>query len=269
MTIHVLAHALHDALPLLLSTPIDCVITDPPYSSRVHDRAVSVNSPTTGGVRARDMGFASLDDALRADLATLIAHASRWSAVFSDIETAQDWRAAVSSEYIRTLPWVRWSQPQLSGDRPPSGCELVTLWHASGRKHWSGPGSLVSFDTRSLRGRDKFPCEKPLDLMLSLVSWFSDTNDVVCDPCCGSGTTGLACRLLGRDALLLDRDPATADVARERCDGVLSARDRDRAERWIVAQRAWLAGEVPDTVAGRERYARAQADTDAVAAALP
>ena len=246
------------------------MITDPPYADRVHSRAIS-NGMVGAGPHARDLGFAPIDDGLRSAIGAIAGSVTRWSAVFSDLESSHLWRAAVEpagAEYIRTVPWVRWSQPQITGDRPPSGAELVCLWHAPRRKHWSGPGSLTAFDTRSLRGADKYSCEKPLDLMLSLVSWFSDEGESIVDPCAGSGTTGLAARLLERDAVLLEHDADAAALAQRRIAAPLSDRDRERCARWVEYQRAWLSGDVPDTEAGAARYARALADTVRVERAL-
>lgn len=255
--------------PILATLEVDSVIVDPPYSSRVHDRALS-NGAVGASPHARDLGFASLTPELRAAIAGLAARARRWTCIFSDLEGLHAWQMAAPGglEYVRAIPWVRWSQPQLSGDRPPSGAELVICFHPPRAKRWSGPGSLVCFDSRSLRGSDKHPTEKPLDLMLSLVSWFSDVCEVVCDPCCGSGTTGLAARILSRDALLFDRNPAAVRRAEARTGAPLTPRDRERCERWIAAQEAWLAGGAPDTAAGRERYARAAEDTRLVREAM-
>ena len=104
--------------------------------------------------------------------------------------------------------------------------------------------------------------------MLSLVSWFSDAGETVLDPCCGSGTTGLAARLLERDALIFDSKAEAIALARDRVSAGLSPRDRERCERWVEYQRAWLEGDSPDTAAGRARYARARQDTARIEAAL-
>lgn len=235
-----------DALP-----SFDALITDPPYSPHVHDNATSAGTGGMG-VRERDLGFEALSDKLRTAIGTLTQRASRWSCVFSDFEGIAAWQAYSLGEYIRTVPWVRWSQPQLSGDRPCTGAEAVIVFHAFAdarhgkpqRKHWNGPGSLVAFGVdydaearthaprRALRGKDKHPTEKPLDLMLDLVSWFSDPGELVLDPCAGSGTTALACRLLGRSCLALERDEAWARRAAARVEGPLSDRDRVRAVEW-------------------------------------
>lgn len=246
---------LTDCVEPLIALHADVMICDPPYSDTVPDKAISAG--TQGAPVKRDFGFAAITEYERAAIMIVAASVARWSAVFSDIESCHLWR---DTRYVRSIPWIRWSQPQLSGDRPPSGCEMITLSHAPCAKHWNGPGSLTFFDSRSLRGANKFPCEKPLDLMLSLVSWFSDAGEMVIDPCAGSGTTGLAAKLLGRRYVLVERNPATCEIAEARLEAPLTDRDRERCARWVAMQRAWL-HDAPDTAAGRARYARAEADT--------
>lgn len=267
----------------------DCMIVDPPYSAKVHDGATScgvggLNDGRTQGARKRDLGFASLSPALMQCIAGYAAQVRRWSAIHTDIESVSAWIVALESagaEYIRTVPWVRWSQPQLSGDRPPSGCEMVVLAHRAERtargkivpvkKRWNGPGSLTHLSACSLRGTGKHPTEKPLDDMLRLVSWLSDPGETLFDPCCGAGTTLLAARLLGRSGLGLERDVRWADAAGLRLNAApLSERDAERAARFVESQRA-EAGAVPEPKAANgsdvktwERAQRRLADAKTV-----
>ena len=58
----------------------------------------------------------------------MAARVRRWSIIYTDIESVADWKRELElagATYIRTLPWVRWSMPQLSGDRPPQGFECL------------------------------------------------------------------------------------------------------------------------------------------------
>ncbi len=170
--------------------------------------------------------------------------------------------------YDGLLPWERWSQPQKSGDRPTQGFEVLTIcWgRAHSRKAWNGPGSLTCLRHKCLRGSDKHRAEKPLDQLLDLVSWFSnaphlpwapdeslgipgtpgftarpaqDPQKPVLDPCSGAGTTATACALLGRPCVAFELDGRWADEGERRAQdalrGVLSNRDRERAERWVMA----------------------------------
>jgi hypothetical protein len=254
------AHAAVDA---------DCMIVDPPYSPKVHSKAVSAGTGGAGVVK-RDLGFGHATPELMTRLALYASQVRRWSIVFTDVESVHLWIDAMRAagvEYVRTVPWVRWSQPQMSGDRPPTGCECICVFHrAQGvkpvRKRWNGPGNRIAYrsedeapepiaraeyDAKSLRGKDKYSCEKPLDLMLALVSDYSDPGDTVFDPCAGMGTTVLAAMLLGREAYGLEAIEGVAHGAEARLveatgswevDGFgLPRRDEERACRWIVATR--------------------------------
>lgn len=221
--------------------PFQVLITDPPYSAHVHSHAVSQSK--VRGVRKRDLGFESLSHRNRRAVADAVTAAQKWALVYSDHESTAAMRIAVQARgghYIRLVPWVRWSMPQLSGDRPPQGSEAVLLFHRAGKKSWNGPGNLTHLAHKCLRGEGKHKTEKPLDQMLDLVSWFSDPGDLVFDPFAGRGTTALACLLLGRSCVALEIDPEEAARAQARIqdahEGRLSDRDTERLGRWLDSQ---------------------------------
>lgn len=60
------------------------------------------------------------------------------------------------------------------------------------------------------------PCPKPLELMSVLLDKFSNAGDSVLDPMCGSGTTGVACKNLGRDFTGIDLIERYCDISRGR-----------------------------------------------------
>ena len=231
------------------------LICDPPYSPHVHESCTSVGVAGGGlGAHKRELGFTSLSDELLAKVAECAATVKRWSAIYSDVESTHRVReACAGAEYIRPLPWIRWSQPQLSGDRPCTILEILSVFHAQShgarggvkplKKHWNGPGNimphatrelLASLTDRAMRGQDKHPTEKPIDQVLHLVSWFSDPGESVIDLCAGSGTTAIACRLLDRHCLAVEIDDTWARRAESRVKAPLSARDHARAEEWCV-----------------------------------
>jgi DNA modification methylase len=101
---------------------------------------------------------------------------------------------------------------------------------------------LLSLTHTCLRGEGKHKTEKPLDQLLDLVSYFSDPGETVFDPCSGSGTTGLACKLLDRQFVGLEVDPKWAEFANARLAGATpgsplpSDRDQTRLDRWLASQ---------------------------------
>jgi site-specific DNA-methyltransferase (adenine-specific) len=60
------------------------------------------------------------------------------------------------------------------------------------------------------------PCQKPLDLMLWLVSELSEIGDIIVDPYMGSGTTLLAAKRLGRRAVGIEMSEAYCKIAVQR-----------------------------------------------------
>ena len=228
----------------------DVMIVDPPYGKHVHDNTTSQSAK--GGTRRNHLGFDHLSEELRNAIAIQASAVTRWSLIYSDIEGLHDWREACAlfgATYIRAMPWVRWSMPQLSGDRPPQGFELVTAYwgQGKGKKSWNGPGNLTHLDHKCLRGEEKHKCEKPLDQALDLVSWFSNPGETIVDLCVGSGVVGLACKILGRNYVGYELDPVWVEKAANRIAAydvhdnptamlTLSERDRERWSRWCEAQ---------------------------------
>lgn len=62
------------------------------------------------------------------------------------------------------------------------------------------------------------PCPKPLMFMRWMVERASLSGDVVLDPFMGSGTTGVACTLEGRQFIGIETDPGYFDVACRRIE---------------------------------------------------
>jgi site-specific DNA-methyltransferase (adenine-specific) len=71
--------------------------------------------------------------------------------------------------------------------------------------------------SRSERGADnKHPTVKPLALMRYLVNLVSRPGHIVLDPFMGSGTTGIACRELGREFIGIDNNAEYCQIAERR-----------------------------------------------------
>ena len=212
----------------LASLPADCaqhIITDPPYSAHVHGNA-RTNKQAGAGARPHAITFDALDMATREKVADQFQRlVSRWVVVFCEAEGLSAWKGELESaglEWIRSGVWVRvGSMPQVTGDRPATGAELLAIAHQPGAKRWNGGGrpALWTFQIAGKNGEQFHPTEKPDDLMCALISDFTDPGDVILDPYLGSGTTLLAAVNLGRRGIGWEKKPEHYEIARRRMEG--------------------------------------------------
>jgi site-specific DNA-methyltransferase (adenine-specific) len=62
----------------------------------------------------------------------------------------------------------------------------------------------------------KHPTQKPLDLLRRIVLASTNENNIVLDPFCGSGTTGVVCRSNNRSFIGIEIDKIYCDLAKKR-----------------------------------------------------
>jgi len=77
------------------------------------------------------------------------------------------------------------------------------------------PRSVQYFVTAESEGC-MHPTQKPLELMRYLVRTYTNPGDTVLDPCCGSGTTGVAAQAEGRNCVLIEREEKYLEITRQR-----------------------------------------------------
>lgn len=114
--------------------------------------------------------------------------------------------------------------------RGPSPRELTLHPHR-------GPVPARVPDTREVRGgkgsvyfrAHSYHTKVPVEGVVELIKHYTDPGDVVVDPFCGSGQTGLAALLTGRHALISDLSPAAVHIARGYTTKVEPARYRSAA----------------------------------------
>jgi site-specific DNA-methyltransferase (adenine-specific) len=207
------------------------MITDPPYEQRSHN--------TTGSIRRAD-GKANPEaipfegiDLMRDDLIVRAKmKCSGWMLCFCTTEGVAIWRDNIEArglKYKTPLIWVKPDAlPKFNGQGPSHGHEcLVSAWCGTGYSRWNGGGRRGTFihnvNPPSRDGRH--PTEKPLSLMIELVTLFSNPGEIICDPFMGSGTTGIACVKTGRRFIGIERDVKYFQIARERILGALAQGD--------------------------------------------
>lgn len=83
------------------------------------------------------------------------------------------------------------------------------------RNFWSIPTAPIGE-----RKYGKHPSQKPLALMERIVSSATDPGDLVLDAFCGTGSTLVACKKLGRDFVGIEQDKRYCEIANARLSDV-------------------------------------------------
>jgi len=79
------------------------------------------------------------------------------------------------------------------------------------------PSTILSF--KEANQKRIHPFGKPLALLEYLIKTYTNEGFTVLDPCMGSGTTGIACRKLGRNFIGIERNQDWFVLARDRIYG--------------------------------------------------
>ena len=80
------------------------------------------------------------------------------------------------------------------------------------------PLSVIKIQRHNTRGQH--PTQKPVALFEYLIKTYTNKGDLVLDNCAGSGTTGVACKNLGRDYILIEKEEKYCEIAKNRIEAI-------------------------------------------------
>ncbi len=228
-----------EVLPTLPAGFADCCITDPPYG----DTSLSWDSICPGWIEhvARALKpsssiwvFGSLRF-LSPLFAEMAQHGFRYS---QDVVWEKQNGTGFHNDRFRRVhehavmfyrgSWADvYHDAQFTNDaraRVVRKKEKPAQWHgATGSTTYvsedGGPRLMRSvIQVRNEHGRAIHPTQKPVELLLPLVRYSCPPGGVVLDCFAGSGSTGIAAEVAGCDAVLIEKDPGTAQDAKLRLD---------------------------------------------------
>lgn len=85
-------------------------------------------------------------------------------------------------------------------------------------QEWTNyPFDVLQFDSV---GKPVHPTEKPTELLEYLIKTYTLENETVLDNCAGSGTTGVACKNINRNYILIEKEPEYVDIIKKRLETV-------------------------------------------------
>lgn len=77
------------------------------------------------------------------------------------------------------------------------------------------PTSILEFSNAN-RSEKVHPTQKPLSLIEYMIRTYTNEGDLILDNTCGSGTTGLGAKNLGRNYIMMEQDPDHYETACKR-----------------------------------------------------
>jgi hypothetical protein len=220
-------HSGHKSAAVTTKRAADFAASQPKNTSQ-NQRAVRRYASRKGGLRARaDITYApwSCEDVERfVDLWSPLTHG--WLCSLTDHILFPHWASSAGINdrvAFAPLPFVETgSRVRMVGDGPSSWTCWLSVSRPRGEP-WSKWGALrgayvlpgeryfnaAEKDERIIGG-------KPVSGMCMIVSDYSRRGDLVVDPCCGAGTTLVAARMMGRQAIGLDTCREHLEIAARR-----------------------------------------------------
>ena len=99
--------------------------------------------------------------------------------------------------------------------------ELRYQWEALRRPHFAQPrtkSDVLRYNVVAIDKRVGHPCEKPVDLLADLIKTSTRPGDTVLDCFAGSGATGIAAKVTGRRAILIEQEESYCRMIRRRLE---------------------------------------------------
>jgi DNA modification methylase len=218
---------------------IDLVLTDPPYNiSKLNDNRdrSKLNSPIMRRKSPLKYDFGDWDNMDRAEF---LDFTGKW--LKECCRTLKDGGTIISffnkedisllgweskKEDIRTRTIFTWCKtnpvPSFRKVNYLSATEFAWIG-SKGDKSWvcnfkmqKEMKNYFITSNKSAYGKTEHPTEKPESLIKHFIEIHSNDNETILDCFMGSGTTGVACRMLGRKFIGIEIDKTYFDIARQR-----------------------------------------------------
>lgn len=197
---------------------IDLVVTDPPYEV--------ITGGRNGGVKGKPSGILTENKQLMKSIPKADLWLSECFRVMKDgthiyIMTntlnLTNYLNIINSVGFKLHNLLVWNKNNTTPNRwYMKNCEYVIFARKGFAKSINNPSSQTVHNFDNIIGNKKHPTEKPVDLMKLYVENSSQVGDTILDPFMGSGSTGVACKELGRDFIGVELDKQYFDIATKR-----------------------------------------------------
>jgi site-specific DNA-methyltransferase (adenine-specific) len=193
-------------LPQLEAGSIDLVLTDPPYEI----------TATGAGIGGRRKYLADIVDFTDGGFdVSILDRFDNW-ACFCAKAQLRDLLAATGDRRWMLVTWNKPNPTPLCNGNYLPDTEYIVHAFKTGRLfgEYRDKSRYIVHPVR--KTALDHPNVKPLAVITKMIRVGSEPGDLVCDPYCGSGTTGRACKDLGRKCIMIEIEEKYCRIAANR-----------------------------------------------------
>jgi DNA modification methylase len=199
---------------------VDMVFTDPPYNVNYGATAKDKMRAKGGSKAGRKILNDNLGDDFEAFLSAACANMLRLckGGIYicmssSELDTLQSAFRSSGGKWSTFIIWAKNTFTLGRADYQRQYEPILYGWKEGNDRYWCGARNQgdVWFFNKPLKN-DLHPTMKPVELVSQAITNSSKSKDIVLDSFGGSGSTMIACEKLGRQARLIELDPAYCDV---------------------------------------------------------
>ena len=197
---------------------IDLVVTDPPYEV--------ITGGRNGGVKGKPSGILTENKQLMKSIPKADLWLSECFRVMKDgthiyIMTntlnLTNYLNIINDVGFKLHNLLVWNKNNTTPNRwYMKNCEYVIFARKGFAKSINNPSSQTVHNFDNIIGNKQHPTEKPVDLMKLYIENSSQVGDTALDPFMGVGSTGVACKELGRNFIGVELDEQYFDIATKR-----------------------------------------------------
>lgn len=205
---------------------VDAIITDIPYQISVDNNFKTMKDRT--GRNGIDFGEWDKEfDCSSLGIFSKILKSNGSIVLFHSFEQYADVKKTFEDNGLECKDRIIWEKtnpmPRNRDRRYISNCEMGS-WYVMKKAKWTFNRQdekyqkmIFRYPSESGGGFKRYhPTQKNLELMKEIVAIHTNENDIVFDPFAGSGSTGVACKLLNRNFIGCEIDENYAKIIEER-----------------------------------------------------
>lgn len=218
-----------EILKKISDNSIDCIITDPPYKmnhSTGSCTSIGMKNKWQGNIKAGNtmMGFdLSIKFFEWIPEVYRILKPDSHCYIFCNDKNVQEFLNESTKVGFKESNILVWIKNNVCPNRYyMKNCEFIIFLYKGKAKPINNLEDKAAFEIRNIAGTDKLhPTQKPVELLERFILNSTQESDTILDPFMGSGSTGVAAKILNRNFIGIELDEDYFKIAKNRIDAAV------------------------------------------------